>query len=86
MCPNVGDSDVQTNQWLDIYGPNIAARLNTWAPGANLTGRDIFDLMSLCPFDSLAKQEYSPFCRLFTEDDFRAFEYSGDLDKYYGTG
>ncbi|KAF8653453.1 hypothetical protein AX16_003928 [Volvariella volvacea WC 439] len=86
MCPAAGDSDVQTEQWLDIYGPPIAARLNAWAPGANLTGDDIFDLISLCPFDSVAKQTFSPFCALFTEEDLEGFEYNGDLDKYYGTG
>ena len=42
--------------------------------------------MAMCPFDSVAKETLSPFCTMFTEEDFRAFEYYGDLEKYYKTG
>jgi hypothetical protein len=86
MCPNAGNSDEQTNTWLSIYGPPITARLNKVAPGANLTDADVYDMISLCPFDTVAKETPSPFCKLFTDDEFRAYEYSGDLSKFYGTG
>ena len=88
MCPNAGDSDNQTNQWLSIYGSPIATRLNQQAPGANLTVSDIYSLISLCPFGTVSTPtfNYSPFCHLFTESEFEQFEYSGDLDKYYKTG
>jgi len=85
-CPNAGDSDVQTEKWLSIYGPPIAARLNRQAPAANLTPSDIYSLMSLCPFESVFKETLSPFCSLFSDAEFGQFEYSGDLDKYYKTG
>ncbi|KAF9463690.1 phytase [Collybia nuda] len=86
MCPNAGNSDAQTSRWLSDYGPPIAARLNTLAPGANLTSADAFSLLSLCPFDTVAKNSLSPFCAIFTPAEFQQFEYSGDLDKYYNTG
>lgn len=86
MCPSAGNSDEQTDLWLSVYAPPITARLNSAAPGANLSDADIYSLLSLCPFDTAAKQSRSPFCDAFDSADFVGFEYSGDLDKYYGTG
>ncbi|KIJ57313.1 hypothetical protein M422DRAFT_149384 [Sphaerobolus stellatus SS14] len=86
MCPNAGSSDAQLTVWQNTFGPAIVARLNALAPGANLSNADIPPLISLCPFDTLAKETVSPWCGLFTEQDFQSFEYFGDLDKYYGTG
>ncbi|KZT29534.1 phosphoglycerate mutase-like protein [Neolentinus lepideus HHB14362 ss-1] len=86
MCSNAGSSDAQTNEWLSIFAANITARLNAAAPGANLTDVDTYNLMSLCPFETVAKERVSQFCGLFSDQEFAGFEYSGDLDKYYGTG
>lgn len=87
MCPAAGSADAQTATWLASYAPPITARLNAGAPGANLTDADTFSLISLCPFESVAKGHTSPFCTLFGDTDVWAgFAYSGDLDKYYGTG
>ncbi|KAF5358598.1 hypothetical protein D9758_007734 [Tetrapyrgos nigripes] len=35
---------------------------------------------------SKLKLKLSPWCNLFTQTDFKALEYAGDLDKFYGTG
>lgn len=86
MCPSAGSSDPQTNLWTSIYGPPIAARLNASAPGAKVTPSDISNLIPLCAFDTLVKEAPSPFCDLFTDEEFGQFEYFGDLDKFYGTG
>jgi len=86
MCPNAGSSDAQTNLWSSIYGPPIADRLNTQAPGAKLAGEDISNLIPLCAFETVAKSTLSSFCAIFTEAEFAQFEYWADLDKYYGTG
>ncbi|KAK0230132.1 phytase [Armillaria fumosa] len=86
LCENAGDSDDQTNAWLAIYAPAITARINDGAPGANVSNADTYSLLSMCPFDSVAKEKRSPFCDMFEAADFEGFEYSGDLDKYYGTG
>ncbi|TFK33295.1 phosphoglycerate mutase-like protein [Crucibulum laeve] len=86
MCPNAGSSTTQTTAWIDVFTPPTAKRLNSKAPGANLTGQDVYSLMSLCPLDTVAKEKLSPICGLFTVDEFRQFEYVGDLDKYYSTG
>ncbi|KAJ7322877.1 phytase [Mycena albidolilacea] len=95
-CPNAGGSHKEMTEWLDVFGPPITARLNSWAPGANLTNEDIHGLMMLCAFHTVASVPYgytegsplpfSPFCSLFTPSEFESFEYSSDLDKYYSTG
>ncbi|KAL0960773.1 hypothetical protein HGRIS_005794 [Hohenbuehelia grisea] len=86
LCPNAGNSAVQTQQWAQVFATPIADRLNQGAPGANLTAVDIFNLISLCPFDSVAKETKGPFCDIFDDAAFQGFEYTGDLDKFYGTG
>ncbi|GAW07716.1 phosphoglycerate mutase-like protein [Lentinula edodes] len=79
-------SDNQTDTWIAIYTPSIVQRLNNAAPGANLSSNDVFNLMTLCAFESVATESISDWCRLFDEDEWKAFEYEMDLDKYYGTG
>ena len=85
-CPNAEDGSREIGIWLSIFGPPISARLNKAAPGANLNATHVLHLLAMCPFESVAKETMSPFCAMFNEDDFRAFEYYGDLEKYYRTG
>lgn len=67
--------------------PPLTVHLNAWAPGANLVDENIFKLMSLCAFDILDQQKRSPWCDVFDQDeDWDAFEYTGDLRKYHGMG
>lgn len=88
MCPSAGSSDPQTSTWLSVYAPPITKFLNAGAAGANLTDSDTYSLISLCPFETAAKETRSQFCDLFEPEKnaFPGFEYSGDLDKYYNTG
>ncbi|EMD40276.1 hypothetical protein CERSUDRAFT_79948 [Gelatoporia subvermispora B] len=87
MCPAAGSSDPQTNAWLAVFAPRITEQLNAGAPGANVSDTDTFNLISLCPFETVAHGVRSQFCGLFESmDAFPGFEYSGDLNKYYGTG
>jgi len=86
MCPNAGDGDAESKRWLAIYAPPITKRLNSAAPGANLTDKDTYNLMSLCAFHSLAIVAPSPFCGLFTSEEFTGFEYFADVDKFYDNG
>ncbi|KAJ7749579.1 phytase [Mycena maculata] len=93
MCPSAGSSDSQTDEWVAVYAPATTARLNTWAPGTNLTDRETHALISLCAFHTAAlwrpsshPAPLSPFCALFTPPDFAGFDYAADLDKFYHTG
>ncbi|KIK65846.1 hypothetical protein GYMLUDRAFT_158434 [Collybiopsis luxurians FD-317 M1] len=85
-CNAIGTSDNQTDTWIAIYTKPIVERLNNAAPGANLTAIDVYYLMALCAFESVATEAVSNWCGLFDENEWKSFEYEMDLDKYYGTG
>ncbi|KAI0952759.1 hypothetical protein AcW1_007157 [Taiwanofungus camphoratus] len=74
------------DKWLSIFAPPVAKRLKKAALGADLRNADVFNLLAMFLFESLAAERASAFCRPFTEDDFCAFDYHGDLEKYYKTG
>ncbi|KAF8870778.1 histidine phosphatase superfamily [Infundibulicybe gibba] len=84
MCPLAGKSTLQTSQWLSIYAPPIASRLNSIAPGAGLN-----EPTSTVSFPSarstLSRREAQPFCG-FSRRGVRGIRLFGDLNKYYGTG
>ena len=86
MCPAAVNTKSQVNEFVDLTVKDIAARLNSGAPGANLTAQDAYAIMHLCPFDTVAKEAISPFCGLFYQEDFEIYEYAGDLEKFYNTG
>ncbi|KIJ69717.1 hypothetical protein HYDPIDRAFT_77157 [Hydnomerulius pinastri MD-312] len=86
MCPNAGSSSTETNAWLSTFAPPITARLNAAAPGANLSDSDTLNIMDLCPFETVANEAPSPFCDLFTMDEWASYEYYDDLKDYYGNG
>lgn len=84
---NAGDSSPPQSTWTSIFSPPIRARLNKAANrDLNLTNADIPELVSLCAFDSVAKEKLSEWCSVWTEDEMESFDYCGDLDKFYGTG
>ncbi|KAM5541219.1 hypothetical protein V8D89_005148 [Ganoderma adspersum] len=88
-CPNAADGSAQMDTWLSVFAPRLLKRLGKAAPGVELDRRMVFDLMAMCPFESVAKlgeRGGSPFCALFDEGDFRDFEYHGDIEKYYKDG
>ncbi|KAF9511712.1 hypothetical protein BS47DRAFT_1486754 [Hydnum rufescens UP504] len=72
--------------YSSTFIPPITSRLNSLAPGAALTDVDTVHLFRFCAFDSVVIEATSPFCRLFSKDEFRAYEYYQDLGKYYFTG
>ncbi|KAI0089102.1 phytase [Irpex rosettiformis] len=88
QCPGAGRGEEQTDQWLATHYPQVTARLNANAPGAELTDENTYNLISLCPFETVAYLKKSPWCTLFESipNAFDGFEYTGDLDKFYKTG
>jgi hypothetical protein len=83
---DLGDGAQQ--QWVDVFTPSITARLNQNIPGANLTSLDTIFIMDLCPFLTVATPtgQLSPFCDLFTEEEWSSYDYYQSLGKYYGYG
>lgn len=86
MCPAAVNPKHEMKTFIDIAVKPIAARLNSVAPGANLSPQDVHAIMHLCPFETVAKETHSPFCSIFTKEDFEIYEYAGDLEKFYNTG
>lgn len=71
--------------WASIFTPSIAARLNSNLPGVNFTSESVIDLMSLCPFHTVANElgHVSPFCKIFSEEEWHSYNYYQTLGKYY---
>ncbi|KAL8804049.1 MAG: hypothetical protein Q9200_005978 [Gallowayella weberi] len=61
---------------------------NTDLPGANLTATDTINFLDLCPFTTVASPvgAISPFCDLFSIDEWKRYDYYQTLGKYYGYG
>jgi hypothetical protein len=77
--------DVQTT-WSSIFAEPIRRRLNSHLSGANLTIEETIYVMDLCPFNTVAAPtgKISPFCNLFTEEEWHQYDYYETLGKWYG--
>jgi len=87
-CPNSGTEKANvgkdlSNEWVDVYLEDAATRLQKVLPGiGNLTAPECLAIQDLCAFETAAFGA-SPFCTLFTEQEWRGFEYHADL-KFWG--
>lgn len=56
----------------------------------DLSDTEVLELMELCGFDTVAASDQanklSPFCTLFTDDEWEDYNYSQSLAKYYAFG
>ncbi|KAB5592683.1 hypothetical protein CTheo_3883 [Ceratobasidium theobromae] len=88
LCSNYVDTSGanQTAVWDSIYLPPILKRLQKYIKGVNITTSDISIMPYLCGFETQILGELSPFCDIFTESEFKQYEYRQDLRYYYGTG
>lgn len=77
-CPLAPDLSSYSTTWLAKFAANAIARLNAQAPGAHLHASDALNLMQLCGFETEYLGKMSPFCGLFTQDEFAAFEVRAD--------
>ncbi|KAE9390619.1 phosphoglycerate mutase-like protein [Gymnopus androsaceus JB14] len=81
-------ADNHLKRWKATYLPPITKYLHG-VTGAALEDKDTYSLMSMCAFHSSAirkstsDQTLSPFCGIFTDEEFKDFAYQGALDKYY---
>ena len=74
--------------FASTFVPNITARLNAELTNANLTDQDAISMMDLCPFETVASPVGKPssFCALFSQDEWKHYDYYQTLGKYYGHG
>lgn len=93
-CPGAPSPDPYTNAWLHRFAPPILYRLVSMAQGARLEEEDVRRLIGICVFESIAMarethgkgKAKSKFCDLFSYEDWKEWEYWGDIEKYYKTG
>ena len=79
-------SDAAEGTWANIFAKPIQERLNAHLPGAGLSIDETIYIMDLCPFNTVASPagKISPFCALFTEEEWHRYSYYESLDKWYG--
>ncbi|EJD01856.1 phosphoglycerate mutase-like protein [Fomitiporia mediterranea MF3/22] len=84
--PNISSIvPIMTNTWANIYLRNALARLSRRLEGFNVTIDDLLGMQELCAYETIALGT-SEFCDLFTEDEWKGFEYFLDLSFWYANG
>ncbi|OAA72343.1 Histidine acid phosphatase, eukaryotic [Cordyceps fumosorosea ARSEF 2679] len=88
-CPAYSSSagSDESDEFTGKFTKPIVARLKQAAPGFNFTDKDIFGMQQLCGYETVIRGK-SPFCdlKLFTPDDWLAWEYSEDIRYHYNVG
>ncbi|KXH33488.1 multiple inositol polyphosphate phosphatase, partial [Colletotrichum salicis] len=73
--------------WNNVYIPPILARLQALIDGnLTLTQSDVSQIPYLCGFESQITGRLSPWCDIFSDEEFLQYEYFQDLRYYYGVG
>ncbi|KAJ3572340.1 hypothetical protein NP233_g3140 [Leucocoprinus birnbaumii] len=87
-CPEADNAQMQLDTWVETFASSTADRLNSLVGGIqeNITAKDAFHIMMMCPYETIYRRVCSPFCRMFTEKEFEGFEYALDVEQYYKTG
>ncbi|TCD62276.1 hypothetical protein EIP91_007115 [Steccherinum ochraceum] len=87
-CPNASSKKRASRslhyvrQWADIYLANAHARLAPLMEGYDLSVEDVYTFQQMCAYETVAIG-YSSFCGLFTEEEWKGFDYSLDLFFWY---
>ncbi|GAM88194.1 hypothetical protein ANO11243_062250 [Dothideomycetidae sp. 11243] len=82
--PGPYDKD-NRDKWAAKFVPPIMKRLNHDL-GTSLQLNDVVPLMDMCPFSTVADVEgrISPFCALFTPQEWKSYNYYYTISVYYG--
>lgn len=68
--------------WLSTYAPRVRQRLATLIPDVPLTDNDVLAMQMLCGYESIARGS-SPFCGVFTDEEWLDVEYYFDVRFHY---
>ncbi|TCD67470.1 hypothetical protein EIP91_012331 [Steccherinum ochraceum] len=74
-----------SNLFRTTYQNATAARLNFYLDGLVLNATDVGVMQDLCAWSSEISGDLR-FCKAFTPDEWRNYEYAADLNYYYGSG
>lgn len=71
--------------WQKVFTAPIAARLKKAAGGMDLSHLEIYSMMEICGFELLARGA-SPWCEVFSHEEWLDFEYGRDILHFYRAG
>jgi acid phosphatase len=71
--------------WQRTFTESIKTRLAPSAPDFNFTAVDIYSMFEMCGFEFMVRG-VSSWCNVFTNNDWRDFEYGRDLLHFYRAG
>lgn len=71
-------------EYRATYLPAIAARLSRQT-GLHFSTQDVFSMQEMCGFETTVRG-HSAWCDVFSQDEFRAFEYARDVLHFYRAG
>ena len=73
-------------EFQEAYIPAIAQRLVAENPAlGKLENAEVYSMQEMCGFETMVRGS-SPWCDVFTEEDWQHFEYARDLIHYYRAG
>jgi len=71
--------------WTEVYLKDTVKRLQQYIDGVELDVSSVEAMQELCAYETVSIG-YSEFCDLFTEEEWKGFEYQIDLDFWYSDG
>lgn len=79
QCPNDNGklgaiAGAKTQAWENVFLAKAIKRLQPLIGDYSLTTRDVKDMMEMCAYETVSVG-YSAFCSLFTEDEWKGFQY-----------
>ncbi|KAK4982172.1 hypothetical protein LTR66_009435 [Elasticomyces elasticus] len=72
-------------EFRSTYLPAIADRLQEQNPNIRFSDSEIYSMQEICGFETLVRGS-SPWCDVFTHDEWLSFEYARDVIHYYRAG
>ncbi|KAE8382918.1 histidine phosphatase superfamily [Aspergillus bertholletiae] len=82
--------DEAEEKFINVFTPSIIERLEKNLPGIKISGKELVYLMDMCSYDTIALtrdgSRISPFCALFTHEEWVQYDYLQSVGKYYGYG
>ncbi|KAE8152594.1 histidine phosphatase superfamily [Aspergillus avenaceus] len=93
LCTSFENSEVEDkaeDKFMDVFTPSLIKRLEENLPGVTFSKKEAIYLMDMCSYDTVALtsdgHRISPFCSLFSHDEWVQYDYLQSLKKYYGYG
>lgn len=79
-----GDYTKQATEYRNSAIPQIVEKVKKFTK-ADLNVTDVYNLMALCPYEITSVGD-SDFCRIFSEEDWKIYDYFNSLNTYYSSG